>query len=190
MLALCRKGNVNMNYKKNLLLFTLLYFLSNIATAGELSEAISYGNLLTQAVNSKEKIKLKRLPEYKGIKKYLANNKCSGFKYKGYIVGPEDKQFFYLVASKRKNVIIGRHFKAPIKNGSIDIDGFESSTNTCLNLGTPASNVAALTATHLKPYPNEFHVLQSKLSGLALYIGTSAGIYAVESGNIRLVESK
>lgn len=179
-----------MNYKMKFFLLALLSLASNGLFASELEDAISYGNLLTEAVNAKEKVKLKKLPEYKDIKRYLSQNKCSGFKYKGYIVGPKDKQFFYLIASKRKNVIIGRHFKAPIINGSIKLSGFESSTNSCLNLGTPPPNVSALTATHLKSYPNEFHVLQSQLIGLALYIGTSTGIYSVENGQIRIVQSK
>jgi hypothetical protein len=174
----------------NLSILTLLLLISTCVPASELEDAITYGNLLTQAVKEKEEVKLKKLSEYKAIKRYLTENKCSGFKYKAYIVGPKNKQFLYLVASKGKNVIIGRHFKAPINGGTVDVSGFESSTKGCLNLGTPPSNVAALTATHLKHYPNEFHVLQSRLAGLPLYIGTSEGIYSVEGGNIRLVEAE
>lgn len=164
--------------------------LSAWVVASEIDEATLYGGFLTKAVQERQEIKLKKLPEYKEIKVYLAENQCPGFNYRAYIAGPEDKQFFYVIASKGRDVIIGRHFKAPVRGDSIDLAHMESSTNGCLNLGTPPSNVAALTATHLKPYPNEFHVLQSQLAGLALYIGTSSGIYAIEEGKIRVVESR
>lgn len=179
-----------MNYKQKFTALIFIVLVSNMAMASELEEAVVYGNLLTEAVKEKSEVKLKKLPEFKSINRYLSENKCPGFKYKGYIVGPENNRYFYLVASKGKNVIIGRHFKAPINAGSIDTAKFESSTNGCLNLGSPPSNVAAMYATHLKPYPNEFHLLQSNLNSIALFIGTKAGMYAVENGAIKLSESQ
>jgi len=179
-----------MNYKKQFIALIFMLLGSNLGMASELVDAIVYGSLLTEAVKGKAEVKLKKLLQFKGIDQYLSENKCSGFKYKGYIVGPENKQYFYLVASKGRNVIIGRHFKAPINAGSIEIAAFESSTNGCLNLGSPPSNVAAMYATHLKPYPNEFHLLQSNLNSITLYIGTKAGMYAVENGTIKLSESE
>ncbi len=170
--------------------FLVLAFLTIQTFASELEDSQLYGGLLYKEIESKADVKLKKLDKYKQIKSYLKGNKCKGFKYRAYVVGEEDGEFLYLVASKRKNVIIGRHFKAPILNGEVQVEDFESSTNGCLDLGAPKKDIAALTATHLKPYPNEFHVLQSKLSGIALYIGTKAGVYAIENGQIRLVKSK
>jgi len=176
---------------KTKLIALLLPLLMSLPTFGtELEAAIKYGNFLTEAVKTKSTVKIKKRPEYDAIKQYLSSRKCSGFKYKAYIVGSENDQQFYLVASKGKSVIIGRHFKAPINGGVIDASAFSSSTNSCLNLGKPASNVAAMYATHLKPYPNEFHLLQSNLKSIALYIGTSAGMYVVENGTMVLSESE
>lgn len=162
-----------------------------IVLADEIGGAVSYGNLLTGAIQEKQDVKLKKLPEYKAIKSFLSKNKCAGFKYKGYIVGSENDKYFYLVASKGGNVIIGRHFKAPMVGGAIAVERLESSTNGCLDLGNPeAKNTAAMFATHLKPTPNEFHVLQSNLHAIALYIGTSNGMYSIENGVIQLPEAE
>jgi len=152
----------------------------------ELGNAIKFGNLLTEAVKSKSTIKIRNLTAYNEIKQYLSSNKCTGFKYRAYIVGPKNDEYLYLVASRRKSVIIGRHFKAPIINDVIDTADFVSSTNGCLNLGKPPSNAAAMFATHLKPFPNEFHLLQSNLRSIALYISTSAGMYVVSNGTMVL----
>ena len=167
--------------------FAIFYLFSNMTHGSNIESTIKYGNQLTEAIQQKEKVKLKKLPEYRDIKKYLSANKCPGFKYKGYIVGAEDQQFFYLVATKANDVIIGRHFKAPVNNGLIEISKFQSSTNGCLNLGNPkTSDTAAMYATHLKPLPNEFHLLQSNLHKIKLYIGTSNGMYTIKNGNIEL----
>jgi hypothetical protein len=179
-----------MNFKKHFFSLILTLLGSSMAMASELEDAIVYGNLLTKAVKEKAEVKLKKLPEFKIVNKFLSENKCPGFKYKAYIVGPENGQYFYLVASKGKSIIIGRHFKAPFSSGSINTDKFESSTNGCLNLGVPPSNVAAMYATHLKPYPNEFHLLQSNLNSIALFIGTKAGMYAVDNSSITLSKDR
>ena len=171
-------------FEKGLLLFFVL--LANFAVGDELENSIKYGVLLTEAVQDKKVVKLKKLNQYKEIKNYLSDNKCPGFKYKAYIVGPEESRNLYLVASKGKNVIIGRHFKAAISNSIVDLSTFESSTNGCLNLGPVKSNVGGMYATHLKPFPNEFHLLQSNIRRIALYIGTKEGMYIVDDGGIVL----
>ena len=176
-----------MNHKTKLLCLLLLF--TGLPVFGqELDEAIKYGEFLTEAVKSKTTVKIKKLPEYDAIKQYLLENKCAGFKYKAYIVGPKNEQQFYLLASKGKNVIIGRHFKAPINRNGIDTLAFSSSTNGCLNLGKPASNSEGMFATHLKSYPNEFHVLQSNLRKISLYVGAQSGNYVIRQGKIKPLE--
>ena len=171
------------------LLFVVL-FSSIDLVATELDEAVEYGRLLTNAVEKKEHIKYKKLSRYNEIKGFLNEQKCAGFKYKAYVVGPDEKQYFYLVASKKKNMIIGRHFKAPIVNNEVDVARFESSTKGCLDLGKIKPNVAAMSASHLQPYPNEFHVLQSNLHSLGLYIITGVGYFKIENGLIELVKKR
>lgn len=174
---------------KLLLLSFALLVVSNNAISSEHEEVILYGNLLTAAVNNQTEVKLKNLSEYKIIKQFLSNNKCPGYKYRAYIVGPQEKQYIYLVASKRKDVIIGRHFKAPYHSDSVEVAKFESSTNGCLNLGKVQPNVAAMFASHLKPFPNEFHLLQSNLKSFVLYISTKSGLFKLENGTINITEN-
>ncbi len=179
-----------MNHKNTLFTLLILFLCHSWVVAEELESALLYGKLLTEAVKGKNKVRLKKLPEYKKIKQYLSQNKCSKYKYKAYIVGPKDKQFLYLIGKRGKSVILGRHFKVPIINGAIDITHFEKSTKGCLNFGKPKPDVAALSATHLKAYPNEFHILQSQLSGLTFYIITNTGTYSVKKGKIKKLEEK
>ena len=153
-----------------------------------LKRSMRLGQALTVAVQKKKSLRLKRLSEYGAINAYLKENKCPGFTYKAYKVGSDDESYFYLVASKGRAIIIGRHFKAPIINGAIDVGQLESSTNGCLNLGVVQKDVVGMMATHLKPFPNEFHVLQSNLRKIDLYIGASEGRFKISDGTISALE--
>jgi len=170
-----------------LLSFTALS--SGYAYADELEEAQVWGAMLTDAIQKNMKLNLKKRPEHKAIKKFLKENQCPGIKYEGYLVG-EEQQYFYLIGSKGKEVIIGRHFKAPVVDGVIALDSAQSSTKGCLNLGPKAPDVAAMVATHLQPYPNEFHLLQSNIHAVTLYIGTKSGMFVVKDGKMYLSDSK
>lgn len=161
---------------------------SSYAHADELEAAQAWGMKLTEAIQQKTKLNLKKRPEYKEIKKFLKENQCPGIKYEGYLIG-EDQQYFYLIGSKGKEVIIGRHFKAPVVDGVIDLESAHSSTNGCLSLGPKKPAVAAMMATHLQPYPNEFHLLQSNIHAVTLYIGTKSGMFVVKEGKMYLSES-
>ena len=170
-------------------IITLTLTTLSVMASSEIDSAMKYGELLTTAVQEKSYTKLKKLNNYKAIRKYLSKNKCSDFKYKAYIVGSENNQYLYLIASKGKHIIIGRHFKSKIEDGNISIESFTSSTNGCLDLGVPKSDIAGMYATHLKLYPNEFHILQSNLGSIDLFIGTSAGMYIIKNGSITLADS-
>lgn len=162
---------------------------SSYIYADELENAQTWGAMLTDAVQQKATVNLKKRPEYKEIKKFLKENQCSGSKYEGYLIG-EEPQYFYLIGSKGNEVIIGRHFKAPVVNGVIVLDSAQSSTKGCLSLGPKKPDVSAMVATHLQPYPNEFHLLQSNIHAVTLYIGTKSGMFVVKEGEMYLSESK
>jgi hypothetical protein len=148
------------------------------------------GNLLYAEVSAKNKFKLKSLANYKEVKAYLSGAKCEGFSYKAYRIQDKELDSLYFVASKTFSnpVIIGRHFVAPIENNALNLDKFASSTRGCLNLGPVKGNVSGMFSTSLDPYPNEFHVLQSKLHDVGLYVATKYGLWGVEDGKVSLVE--
>lgn len=162
---------------------------SNSTYADELEDAQAWGAMLTDAIQQKVKVNLKKRPEYKEIKSFLKENECPGIKYEGYLIG-EEQQYFYLIGSKGKEVIIGRHFKAPVVDGVIALDSAQSSTKGCLSLGAKKPDVSAMFATHLQAFPNEFHLLQSNIHAVTLYIGTKSGMYVVKDGKMYLSESK
>lgn len=162
---------------------------SNYTYADELEDAQAWGAMLTDAIQKKVKVNLKKRQEYKEIKNFLKENECPGIKYEGYLIG-EERQYFYLIGSKGKEVIIGRHFKAPVVDGVIALDSAQSSTKGCLSLGPKKPDVSAMFATHLQPFPNEFHLLQSNIHAVTLYIGTKSGMYVVKEGKMYLSESK
>lgn len=173
----------------SVVLFSFATLNSGYIYADELENAQAWGAMLTDAVQQNTKVNLKKRSEYKQIKKFLKENQCPGLKYEGYLVG-EGQQYFYLIGSKGKEVVIGRHFKAPVVDGVIALDSMQSSTNGCLSLGPKKPDVSAMVATHLQPYPNEFHLLQSNIHAVTLYIGTKSGMFVVKEGKMYLSESK
>lgn len=178
-----------MHKLKSVVIFSLAAMSSSYIYADELQDAQLWGALLTDSVQKNIKVNLKKRPEYKDIKKFLKENQCPGVKYEGYLIG-EEQPYFYLIGSKGKEVIIGRHFKAPVVDGVIALNSAESSTKGCLSLGPKKSDVSAMMATHLQPYPNEFHLLQSNVHSVTLYIGTKSGMFVVKDGKMYLSESK
>lgn len=168
------------------ILGVLIVMSCSFAHSDGIEESVFLGNRLTEAVKSESHIKLKTLDNYKELKAYIKRNKCSGFKYRAYSL--PDRNKFYLVASKGKSVIVGRHFVGDIVENSVDIGTLTSSTNGCINLGSTKKNAAAMFVTHLKPEPNEFHVLESNLAKIALYVSTKGTLFSVSEGGITTVE--
>lgn len=164
----------------------VLLVICSLAHSSSIDENIALGNSLTEAVKSKSHIKLKSIDNYKEIKAFLKQNKCRGFKYRAYSLPKQDK--FYLIASKGKAIVIGRHFVGTLIGNSVDVDTLESSTNGCINLGSPEKNTAAMFVTHLKPEPNEFHVLESNLANISLYVSAQGALYTVAEGGISKAE--
>ncbi|GAB4172712.1 MAG: hypothetical protein Kow0020_07760 [Wenzhouxiangellaceae bacterium] len=154
----------------------------------EIDRAMENGRLLIEAVEAGRDVSLKSFENRAQIKQYLSKHKCPGLKYRNYVIDTSDGSYLYVVASKGRNAIVGRHFKAPIDNGRVDVEAFESSTKSCINLGSAKGNVAAFTVTHLQPYPNEFHVLVEKVAGRPLYVATEKGLFNVKDGQITTVE--
>ncbi|WP_317933541.1 hypothetical protein [Halioxenophilus sp. WMMB6] len=170
---------------KQLLGIALIVF-SALVHSGSLEDAAALGNELTQSVQSKASTKLKKLANYKEVKSFLKASGCPGFKYTAYILPERSK--FYLIATSSKNVIIGRHFVGDIADNLVDVSSLTSSTNGCLNMGTARAYTVGMFVTHLKPEPNEFHVQESNLAKIALYVRAGDELYSVSEGVISIVE--
>ncbi len=159
-------------------------------TQALLDRSLKIGQQLFNAVEKEETVDPDSFDNRKEIQKYLKKNKCRDFTYKGYIVTTAEGEYYYLIASKGADVIIGRHFKAPLRDGKPVVSEFESSTNTCLDLGSipEKKNVAGMYATTFKPFPDEFHVMAAALGKLILLVGSEQGIFKVNSESIALIE--
>jgi hypothetical protein len=159
------------------------------AMADEIASAASLGTLLTQAVNDGRELELRSVANHAELNRRIKADSCPGFAYKSYAITAGSQRFLYVVASKGRDMIIGRHWRIPLNGNKADLARLTSSTVSCLNLGTPAANALGVAVTHLGPFPNEFHVLQSNLHGIAVYVATDSGMYVVESGRIEAVET-
>lgn len=177
---------------KAIAIAALLWVGLGVAQANEMQDAAIgdaelWGAALYQAYIDKADQKLKSFANYKDLKQFAKESGCSGYKYKAYVLELGDESRFYLVGTRSKNVIVGRHFRGTVQEGAVVLTELVSSTNSCLNLGRKPRDAVAMFATHLQPYPNEFHVLESLMHEVTLYIGTSAGNWKIEAGKISLL---
>ncbi len=147
----------------------------------------SWGAALYQASLDKADQALKSFANYKDLNKFITESGCSGYKYKAYILEAGDERRLYLVGTRSKDVIVGKHFIGSMQESAVLLNGLLSSTNSCLNLGRKRQTIAAMFATHLQPYPNEFHVLESLIHDVTLFIGTAVGNWKIEAGKISLL---
>jgi hypothetical protein len=92
---------------------------------------------------------------------------------------------YFLAESPRpEEIVFGRHFK--VTGAKIT-----ASSNTCTTSGPLPANAVAAYITHvLSPAPSEFHVYLSLKHGKAIFVGTSAGNWAVDKGRIRFLEKR
>ncbi|MEX1221139.1 MAG: hypothetical protein WEA82_03380 [Idiomarina sp.] len=96
---------------------------------------------------------------------------------------------YLLAATTEPNVIVlGGHHKITISADGEKIIESNPLSKSCLNL-EPSRNATALTITHLlTAEPLETHVFSSLLYQTPIYVGTDAGIFAVEGNQIRIVQ--
>jgi hypothetical protein len=96
--------------------------------------------------------------------------------------GDRDAIYFLAEGPLKSDIVIGRHFR-------VSGDTVQLSSKSCLSLGTPKPNMAALFVTHLlSPTPTEFHVYLTLQHKVGLFVRTSTGMWLVESGTIKLMD--
>jgi hypothetical protein len=85
-------------------------------------------------------------------------------------------------------LVVGRHFKASVVDGVVDLSTLVASTKSCLTLGIPPNAVALYTTEVVSATPTEFHVFESTLHGIPLYVGAGGEAWLVKDGSIRKLE--
>ncbi|CAA0126084.1 Uncharacterised protein [Halioglobus japonicus] len=156
----------------------------------EIQEVEAHAKLLLEKIKSKDKYELEALNNYRELENSLSAIECPNYSYTAYTIEHGGESLLYLVAANSisRSVIIGRHFVTKIDGGVADTLNIASSTNGCIDLGEPKEDAAAMYVTSLDPYPNEFHVVQSQLNTIPLYVGTSYATWLVSDGRVSLVK--
>ena len=156
----------------------------------QIREVEAHAVLLLAKINSQDSYELETLENYRELEDSLAEIECPDFSYTAYTIEHGGEHLLYLVAARNisSNVIIGRHFVTKLNGGVADTLNIASSTNGCIDLGEPKREAKAMFVTSLEPYPNEFHVIQSQLNKIPIYVGTSYATWLVSDGKVSLVE--
>jgi hypothetical protein len=101
----------------------------------------------------------------------------------------------YEIAEHREGVVtIGGQTRVLVSPDGATVLSVTRSANSCLVLEQPdtpeGSEIVAAYMTHLlSPAPTEFHVLANLLAKQPMFIGTQAGIWAVDGGTITYLGS-
>jgi hypothetical protein len=96
--------------------------------------------------------------------------------------GDHDVIFFLAEGPQKTDIVIGRHFR--VAGTTV-----EPSSKSCLSLGTPKPNMAALFVTHLlSATPTLFHVYLTLRHKAGLFVRTNAGTWLVDNGTIKLMD--
>jgi hypothetical protein len=172
------------------LLPAVVLLFSFFSYASELDPTVHLGNLVYEQTQSNQKFDKRALKNIKEVEEILAPHKCSGLTYNYYSVDASDKTYLYIIASKGNHVIAGRHFRFDMLDNTASLNSVIKSTTSCLDLGKPDKMAAGMYLSHLKEYPNEFHVLQSTIHNMPLFVGTFAGDYKVTADNIELIKER
>jgi hypothetical protein len=120
-----------------------------------------------------------------------ARSKISDFcenTYKPVLVSQRgEKAIFFLAQPPRPDIVVfGRHYKLVGQKVMV-------STKGCVGSGIPSPSATAVGAfiTHLiSPAPTEFHVFLSLKHNTSIFVGTSAGIWAVDKGKVRFLRKQ
>lgn len=96
------------------------------------------------------------------------------------------------VPSLMAGIMGGRHFRVEVSQDGETVLSVTPSTQTCLFI-TPnsvpngAKPVAAFMSHILSAAPTEFHVFLSLYNKQPIYVGTKAGVWAIENGKVSYV---
>ncbi len=173
--------------KKYFLLLILLF--SNAAVSLDLKTTMILGTELTDKVSSGAVTSIKTFGNYPEFSKYFESVKCKEFKYRNYIIEALGKTYLYLVGSKDYNIVIGKHFRAEVKGNAIDMSSIYTSTFTCWDTGPAKLDTVGLFVSSDDEYPNEFHILQSSLHSIGMFVSNPKDtVYSVNGSRIRKVE--
>ncbi len=129
---------------------------------GKLAGALLY------AIDNKEFISLESFNNAGEIRELLAAEGCPDVEYILHLVTSDDAKYLYLIAKRKKDIIMGRHFRIPVVNDAVNIEDAVTSTLECNNLGKLKREAKLIAVPHPGIGPSEFHIMVAVCSGKGL----------------------
>ena len=104
------------------------------------------------------------------------------FKYRPIVVQESASQLVYFVAEKNNDIVMGRHYR-------VEGARVTPSTNSCFAAKEQPGAVGFFITHLLSKTPTEFHVYESLLHGMTIYVITSKEMkWKVDEGTISLFD--
>jgi hypothetical protein len=165
-------------------------------TADMLKNAEATGAALFAAIQAKNFARPEDIKNFEALQRAIDRQKCKDTAISWAILPDRARGteiFGISSAASDDQVVIGRHFKASVVDGAADLSTLAASTKGCLILKIPpggggrpgAKLVGAYTTELISTTPTEFHVLESKLHRIALFVSAGGEVWEVNNGSIR-----
>ena len=176
-------------------LIVALLSASAVSVAQDASNALKHaestGAALFNAFNSKDFAGSQDIKNIDALERAINAQKCPGTVV-SLILLPDRQHASEVFAVSgvpdEGKLVIGKHFKTTIHEGVADIESLSASTKSCLILTINPKAAALMTTELISATPTEFHVLETKLHKIPLYVGAGGQVWAVRDGSIRKVE--
>jgi hypothetical protein len=172
-----------------------LLFVSAVSLAQDASDPVKQaettGEALFSAINSKDFAGSQDVKNLDALQRAVDAQKCPGTTVS--LILLPDRQHaseVFAIASVADDgkLVVGRHFKTTIRDGVADVGALSASTKSCLILTLGPKAAALMTTEVISATPTEFHVLETKLHNIPLYVGAGGQVWAVKHGSIRKLE--
>jgi hypothetical protein len=176
-------------------LLAALLFASTVSLAQSASVPVEQAEMtgaeLFTAISSKDFATSQDIKNFDALQRALDAQRCPGTTLS--LILLPDRQHAYQVFAiagvpDGGKLVVGRHFKTTVHDGTADVVALAASTKSCLILTISPQAAALMTTEVISPTPTEFHVLETKLHNIPLYVGAGGQVWAVKDGSIHKVE--
>lgn len=166
-------------------------FLDTYKPADPIERAETTGRALFAAVQEKNFATSQDIRNYEALQRAIDAQSCPHTNI-SLILLPNREQptevFAISSVSENDQIVIGRHFRARVSDATVDLNSLVASTKSCLIMKMRPGAIGVGASELISATPTEFHVLESKLHGLPLYVVAGGTAWTVNNGSIRKLE--
>jgi hypothetical protein len=177
---------------------TILVVFSVVTTAARAEDAADVlrraeatGAALFAAIQAKNLAGPGDIKNFEALQRAIDSQTCTGTTI-AWILLPDRNhatEIFGIASAPTKDqLVVGRHFKASVVDGTADLSTLAASTKSCVTLNIQPRAVGLFTTEVISATPTEFHALESKLHGITLYVGAGGQAWSVKDGTISKLE--